>query len=131
MTDRLVYVHADLDGATHLVGRLYAHHNKGKETASFEYEEAWLKNPQRFSLEPALNVGPGQYYTPRSLFGAIGDPKYDNNPSAKVRPEQGLLRMRKSLGLYARGASPPCCFACISRFLRFPGVHRRTKEDSE
>ena len=35
------------------------------------------------------------------LFGAIGDPKYDNDPSAKVRPEQGLLRMRKSLGLYA------------------------------
>ncbi len=35
------------------------------------------------------------------LFGAIGDPKFDNNPSAKVRPEQGLLRMRKSLGLYA------------------------------
>lgn len=35
------------------------------------------------------------------LFGAIGDPKYDNNPTAKVRPEQGLLKMRKSLGLYA------------------------------
>ena len=35
------------------------------------------------------------------LFGAIGDPKYDNDPSAKVRPEQGLLRMRKELGLYA------------------------------
>lgn len=35
------------------------------------------------------------------LFGAIGDPKYDNNPSLKIRPEQGLLRMRKSLGLYA------------------------------
>lgn len=35
------------------------------------------------------------------LFGAIGDPKYDNNPNAKVRPEQGLLRMRKTLGLYA------------------------------
>ncbi|AGY53726.1 3-isopropylmalate dehydrogenase [Bacteroidales bacterium CF] len=35
------------------------------------------------------------------LFGAIGDPKYDNNPAAKVRPEQGLLKMRKSLGLYA------------------------------
>ena len=35
------------------------------------------------------------------LFGAIGDPKYDNNPDAKVRPEQGLLRLRKSLGLYA------------------------------
>ncbi|PTX18276.1 3-isopropylmalate dehydrogenase [Pontibacter mucosus] len=35
------------------------------------------------------------------LLGAIGDPKYDNNPAAKVRPEQGLLRLRKSLGLYA------------------------------
>lgn len=35
------------------------------------------------------------------LFGAIGDPKYDNNPAAKIRPEQGLLKMRKSLGLYA------------------------------
>lgn len=35
------------------------------------------------------------------LFGAIGDPKYDNNPSAKIRPEQGLLAMRKKLGLYA------------------------------
>jgi len=35
------------------------------------------------------------------LFGAIGDPKYDNNPKATVRPEQGLLAMRKQLGLYA------------------------------
>lgn len=35
------------------------------------------------------------------LFGAIGSPKYDNDPSAKVRPEQGLLAMRKNLGLYA------------------------------
>ncbi len=35
------------------------------------------------------------------LFGAIGDPKFDNEPTAKVRPEQGLLRMRKILGLYA------------------------------
>lgn len=34
------------------------------------------------------------------LFGAIGDPKYDNNPSAKVRPEQGLLKLRKELGLF-------------------------------
>lgn len=35
------------------------------------------------------------------LFGAIGHAKYDNDPSAKVRPEQGLLRIRKELGLYA------------------------------
>ena len=35
------------------------------------------------------------------LFGAVGDPKYDNDPTARVRPEQGLLAMRKQLGLYA------------------------------
>ncbi|MFR9621130.1 MAG: 3-isopropylmalate dehydrogenase [Rikenellaceae bacterium] len=35
------------------------------------------------------------------LFGAVGDPRFDNDPSAKVRPEQGLLAMRKRLGLYA------------------------------
>lgn len=35
------------------------------------------------------------------LFGAIGDPRFDNNPQAKVRPEQGLLDMRKKLGHYA------------------------------
>ena len=35
------------------------------------------------------------------LFGAIGDPKYDNDPSAKIRPEQGLLKLRKELGLFA------------------------------
>lgn len=35
------------------------------------------------------------------LFGAIGDPKYDNDPEAKVRPEQGLLQLRKELELFA------------------------------
>lgn len=35
------------------------------------------------------------------LFGAIGDPSFDNNPHAKVRPEQGLLKLRSELGLYA------------------------------
>lgn len=34
------------------------------------------------------------------LFGSIGDPKYDNDPNASVRPEQGLLRLRKELGLF-------------------------------
>ena len=47
------------------------------------------------------------------LFGAIGDPKYDNNPSAKVRPEQGLLRMRKSLGLYAN-LRPGVCLPALT-----------------
>jgi serine/threonine-protein kinase HipA len=73
VTDRLVYVHADLHGNTHLVGRLYVHNNKSKETASFAYEAEWLANPLRYSLEPALTLGAGQFYTPRTLFGSLGD----------------------------------------------------------
>ena len=46
------------------------------------------------------------------LFGAIGDPKYDNDPKAPVRPEQGLLRMRKSLGLFAN-LRPIALFDCV------------------
>jgi 3-isopropylmalate dehydrogenase len=46
------------------------------------------------------------------LFGSIGDPKYDNNPKAKVRPEQGLLAMRKKLGLYAN-IRPVTTFASL------------------
>ncbi|MDQ6812567.1 MAG: 3-isopropylmalate dehydrogenase [Bacteroidota bacterium] len=35
------------------------------------------------------------------LLGAVGHSKYDSNPLAKVRPEQGLLKLRKELGLFA------------------------------
>src|SRR5258706_7839373 len=46
------------------------------------------------TIEAALN-------SDAILFGAIGDPKYDNDPTAKVRPEQGLLKLRKTLQLFA------------------------------
>ena len=46
------------------------------------------------------------------LFSAVGDPRYDNDPTAKVRPEQGLLAMRKGLGLYAN-IRPIETFDCL------------------
>ena len=46
------------------------------------------------------------------LFSAVGDPKFDNNPTAKVRPEQGLLAMRKKLGLFAN-IRPVQTFDCL------------------
>lgn len=46
------------------------------------------------------------------LFAAVGHPKYDNDPTAKVRPEQGLLAMRKQLGLYAN-IRPVQTFPCL------------------
>lgn len=46
------------------------------------------------------------------LFSAVGDPKYDNDPTAPVRPEQGLLAMRKQLGLFAN-IRPVETFDCL------------------
>jgi 3-isopropylmalate dehydrogenase len=46
------------------------------------------------------------------LFSAVGDPRFDNDPTATVRPEQGLLAMRKRLGLYAN-IRPIETFDCL------------------
>src|ERR1700759_2626169 len=47
------------------------------------------------------------------LFGAIGHPKYDNDPTARIRPEQGLLKLRKSLQLFAN-IRPVAAYAALS-----------------
>ncbi|MGA8036739.1 MAG: HipA domain-containing protein [Candidatus Acidiferrales bacterium] len=73
--DRQVFVYVDLDGVPHLAGSLWGRARKGKQGATFEYNDAWLKSPNRFSLEPALTLGPGPFHTnaDRAMFGAIGD----------------------------------------------------------
>jgi serine/threonine-protein kinase HipA len=73
--DKEVLVYLDLQGTAHLVGRLWARMRKDRESATFEYDQSWLAHPERFSLEPALKLGPGPFHTPsdQPLFGAIGD----------------------------------------------------------
>ncbi len=73
--EREVLVYVDLQGMPHLVGRLWARMRKDRESATFEYDKSWLAHPERFSLEPALKLGPGPFHTPsdKPLFGAIGD----------------------------------------------------------
>jgi 3-isopropylmalate dehydrogenase len=69
----------------------------------FEYDEAVIGHD---AIEATGNPLPDETLAKLRncdaiLFGAVGHPKYDNDPSLKVRPEQGLLKMRKELGLYA------------------------------
>jgi serine/threonine-protein kinase HipA len=73
--EKEVLVYVDLRAVPQLVGRLWARMRKGRESATFEYDKTWLDHPERFSLEPALRLGPGPFYTPsdQPLFGAIGD----------------------------------------------------------
>ena len=73
--NREVEVHADLDGHTHLVGRLWARSNKGRQSASFEYDASWLDSTARFSIDSFLDLGRGAFHTPpgRLLFGTFSD----------------------------------------------------------
>ena len=73
--EKEILVYIDLQGTPQLVGRLWARIRKDREGATFEYDTSWLNHSDRFSLEPALKLGPGPFYTPsdKSLFGAIGD----------------------------------------------------------
>src|ERR1035437_4785914 len=73
--DKEVLVYVDLESAPHLVGRLWARTRKDRDSATFEYDKNWLAHPERFSLEPALKLGPGPFHAPsaKPLFGAIGD----------------------------------------------------------
>jgi serine/threonine-protein kinase HipA len=69
------YVYVELGGTSVPVGTLWSRARKGQESASFEYQKSWLEHPKRFSLEPALILGPGPYHTEegKALFGALGD----------------------------------------------------------
>jgi len=69
----------------------------------FTYDEALIGHA---AIEATGNPLPEDTITKSKasdaiLFGAVGHPKYDNDPTASVRPEQGLLGIRKALGLYA------------------------------
>ena len=99
--DRETLVYVDLEGTPHLVGRLWARVRKNKESASFEYEKTWLDNPARFSLEPALQLGPGAFHTPADtpMFGAIGD-------SAPDRWGRALMRRMERRRAEREGGAP-------------------------
>ncbi len=100
MPDRLASVHADLEGTAHLVGMLYARNNKGKETATFEYEREWLTNPFRYALEPARSLGVGPFHTANRLFGSIGDSAPDR---------WGRTLMRRAEARRAEAEKSPAC----------------------
>lgn len=70
-----IFVYVDLEGRAQFAGRLWTRTRGSRDSATFEYDPAWLAHPRRFSLEPALNVGPGPFHTTANqpLFGSIGD----------------------------------------------------------
>ena len=99
--DREILVYVDLDGVSHLMGRLWARLRKNRESATFEYDQTWLQHPARFSLEPALQLGPGPFHTAADtpMFGAIGD-------SAPDRWGRALMRRMERRRAEREGTAP-------------------------
>ncbi|MBO7141062.1 MAG: 3-isopropylmalate dehydrogenase [Prevotella sp.] len=80
----------------------------------FEYEEALCG---ACAIDAVGNPYPDETHevcmrSDAVLFAAVGDPKYDNDPTSPVRPEQGLLAIRKRLGLFAN-IRPVTTFDCL------------------
>jgi serine/threonine-protein kinase HipA len=75
MNSKEVIVSISLGGEDIRVGKLWFHVRKGRESASFEYDQEWLTHPEKFALEPALKLTEGVFHagTGMSIFGAIGD----------------------------------------------------------
>jgi serine/threonine-protein kinase HipA len=87
MMDRETLVYVDIGSAPHLVGRLWSRTRKERESATFEYDRAWLTHAERFALEPALTLGAGPHHTApgKALFGALGDSAPDRWGRALMR----------------------------------------------
>jgi serine/threonine-protein kinase HipA len=75
MSSKEINVHISLAGTTFPVGRLWCHNSKGRESASFEYHNDWLRQQERFALEPILQLTKGPFHTQANMniFGSIGD----------------------------------------------------------
>jgi len=75
MSSNQIYVSIELGGETFLVGKLWSHQRGARQSASFEYDESWLKYSEKFALDPALLLTKGSFHTnaDQIMFGAIGD----------------------------------------------------------
>lgn len=105
MSSREVIVTISLGGEDIRVGRLWFHVRKGRETASFEYDKKWLVHPEKFALDPALQLTDGAFHTGAGMtvFGAIGD-------SAPDRWGRVLMRRAETARAKSKNITPTTLF---------------------
>ncbi len=103
--ERSIFVYLDLHGKPILVGKLWGRVRGRKESSSFEYDRTWLQREDRLSLEPALTLGEGVFYSnsDKPLFGSIGD-------SAPDRWGRTLMRRAERRRAVDAGETPRTLF---------------------
>lgn len=99
MSEELFYVYCNLDDQDIPVGRLWSHYHNGKESASFKYEESWLKHPNNFELEPFLPLTEGTFHTDsnKSLFASFEDCAPDSWGRLLIKRNEWLHEAYKDL----------------------------------
>lgn len=99
--EQTIQVSVDIQGEPIKVGRLWTRTRHGRESASFEYDQAWLSRPDRFSIDPTLSLGRGVFHTltHQSLFGALTD-------CAPDRWGRVLMRRAERRRAEAQGQTP-------------------------
>jgi serine/threonine-protein kinase HipA len=96
--ERLTEVFVEIQGKSNLVGRLWSRSNKGRESASFEYDRHWIASEARFPLEPLLTMDTGIHHSQpgKPLFGAIGDSAPDRWGRALMRRAERKTAKREN-----------------------------------
>ena len=90
-------VHIEVKGRTHPIGLARSNRVRGTETILFEYDSAWLAEPERFSLEPALALTRGTFAPPAGLvtFRSIGDSAPDTWGRRLIQRAESRLAQRE------------------------------------
>ncbi len=96
---RELLVYLSLGQETPFVGRLWSRGGARGDSASFEYDPAWIRRPDACSPDPELPLGAGQFHAPRALFRAFTDPAPD-------RWGQNLLRRAERAKARREGRAP-------------------------
>ena len=97
MNNHEVIVWLYFGGENQEVGRLWFHRKQNRESASFEYSKSWLHHPEKFALDPVLQLTPGIFHTQEGirLFGALGDSAPDRWGRLLMRRAESKRKTKK------------------------------------
>ena len=123
---REVLVWLSLEGKDLPVGRMWFYSRKGRQSASFEYDRSWLAHPEKFALDPALQLSEGIMHTAgdQKIFGAIDDSAPDRWGRMLMRRAARIERQERTLleADYLLGVSDEARLGA----LRFSGPEEKT-----
>ncbi len=131
MEENTTYVYINLAGQDHPVGCLWSYYDRGRESASFRYDESWFANPHRFELEPYLGLMEGTFHTDgrKALFACFSDSAPDTWGRLLIRRREERQAIREKRAV--RGFRALDYLLAVDDFSRHGAMRFKTKPDGE